>query len=515
VTTASTFTEYIMQNHFTVRGVPASLSLDGWWLNASEETANNAKIEKPPFEKSLSTHFPKIPILDVLVLVLLADFLFWQHSLGASLAVFAIAIFGVSTYNLPLRDRFLPAILVTLGVLPALEYVQFLSLVFLAGALITALIWAHRRTQRAPITATACLRLLLAIPVAGFVALVGSLPSCRKDATGSGPEALKVFARNWAFPIGGSLVFFTLLVDANPFFAQLLSVDIDVLALLNRIGFWLGVGLLIWPMAGGFKFDDRAFATPAKPKHLPNLGLNAASVLRALVMFNLLIGAQTFLDFSIFVGGGDLPEGMTYAKYAHRGAYPLVITALLAGGFAISARPFLESNPVLKPLLMLWLAQNVMLCLSAGLRLDLYIEAYGLTYLRIRALIWMAVVALGLCLTAWQILQSHANRWLILRCIALGVATLYLCCFVNFAEMIATTNIPRQQANPAYVCDLGPTAHRAISRAITDAVTDPIIDAKPEVYKERYLSALERCRPDAPTIDGWRDWGLRKWRVGA
>ena len=28
---------------------------------------------------------------------------------------------------------------------------------------------------------------------------------------------------------------------------------------------------------------------------------------------------------------------MTYASYAHRGAYPLIVTALLAGGFVLLA----------------------------------------------------------------------------------------------------------------------------------------------------------------------------------
>ncbi len=31
-----------------------------------------------------------------------------------------------------------------------------------------------------------------------------------------------------------------------------------------------------------------------------------------------------------------MPAGMTYAEYAHRGAYPLIATALLAGGFVLA-----------------------------------------------------------------------------------------------------------------------------------------------------------------------------------
>lgn len=497
-----------MENHFTVRGVPRSISRDGWWLSSSEsEGAGYTEAEPPLRETNVSEAFGKLPMLGVFLLVVLADVLFWKHSLGLSLALFAAAIFTVATYRVPLKSLVRPAILLTLGALPVIEYVQLLSLTFLGAALISALIWAHQPRDRNVSQITAAVRLLLAIPVAGGASALQHLRFLKADTQGTSAHFLKTFVGNWAFPLGGTLVFFTLLIDANPFFAQVLSLDLEIQPVLKRIAFWFGVALLIWPMVDGFRFDDRAFTSPIRPQHLPGLGLNAASVLRALVVFNLLIGVQIYADFSIFVGRGDLPEGMTYASYAHRGAYPLVVTALLAGAFAICARPFLASNGVLKPLLLLWLVQNVILCLSAGLRLDLYIEAYGLTYLRIWALIWMGVVALGLSITAWQILQTYSNRWLILRYAALGGATLYICCFVNFAALIARTNILHQHPNITYICDLGPTASRAIDQAISEVKRRDI-----EPWPVNSISRLEQCRA-RPTIDGWRDWGVRKWRV--
>ena len=496
-----------MQNHFTVRGIPQSLAADSWWLDSSDDTTRAPEVNKKSEQRRSWASYSKLPILGVLILVLVADFLFWQQSLGLSVALYAIVIFCVSTHKVSLKSRIGPLLLLVFGAMPVIEYIQLLSILFLCVSLAIALIWAHQPNIKNSKYTTAMFRLLAALPVSGLTALFGYIQCLRSGAQGTGSDALKGFARNWAFPIGGSLVFFTLLVDANPFFAQVLSVDVDVLALLNRIAFWFGLGVLIWPLADGFTFDDRDFSIPNNPMRLPNLGLNAASVFRALVMFNLLIGVQTCLDLSIFVGGGDLPDGMSYASYAHRGAYPLVITALLAGAFAISARPFLQHHRLLKPLLLLWLAQNVALCVSAGLRLELYIDVYGLTYSRVRALIWMGVVALGLSLTAWQIIHAHSNRWLILHCSALGASTLYICCFVNFAAMIATVNIPHHQASAYYLCELGPTAHQAI--------TDGVRAARAGSHEVGYLRELEACRPDAPTIDGWRDWGLRKWRIAA
>jgi hypothetical protein len=48
-------------------------------------------------------------------------------------------------------------------------------------------------------------------------------------------------------------------------------------------------------------------------------------------------------------------------------------------------------------------------------RLEPYIDTYGLTHWRISALIWMALVAAGLCVTWLQIQKDHSNSWMMVR----------------------------------------------------------------------------------------------------
>ena len=79
------------------------------------------------------------------------------------------------------------------------------------------------------------------------------------------------------------------------------------------------------------------------------------------MLFNLIFAVQTLLDLTYLWNGADLPSGMTHAEYAHRGAYPLVVTVLLAGAFALISRPFTDGNRPLRVLLALWIGQNVML----------------------------------------------------------------------------------------------------------------------------------------------------------
>ena len=65
--------------------------------------------------------------------------------------------------------------------------------------------------------------------------------------------------------------------------------------------------------------------------------LNPSTILRSLILFNLLFAAQSILDGIYLWGHVALPDNLTYAAYAHRGAYPLIATALLAAAFVLVA----------------------------------------------------------------------------------------------------------------------------------------------------------------------------------
>ena len=189
------------------------------------------------------------------------------------------------------------------------------------------------------------------------------------------------------------------------------------------------------------------------------------------------------------------------AEYAHRGAYPLLATALLAGAFALAARPFLGEHRAIRPLLLVWLGQNVILCAAAMMRLDHYIDAFGLTYLRLDALIWMALVAAGLGLVAAQVFLGRTNLWLLVRCLALGLGTLYVSAFINFAQIIAAQNLGQANPDIDYICYLGQMANGALTLGPT--VPQELLSRDPQ---DCTILAI-------PQVEGWRDWEFRSWRV--
>ena len=430
-------------------------------------------------------------LLLLLLLILLGDVLFWRQPTGLSLALFAAALFAAALTSPPR-----PAALATLALalLPVVELVQPLSQAILSLGLLAALALQHG----AP--AISALSLALQIPTRAARDLTAAGRTLQGQDLGHQTRRL---ARNWTLPLGGLLLLAALLAEANPvldtWLQALGDLPLDPGPWIRRILFWTGLALLVWPLL---------VARPAamaprtlRPLDPEAFGLNAASVGHALILFNLALGLQTLLD-ARYLWAGTTPPGMTLASYAHRGAYPLLATALLAGAFALAARPFVAQRPLLKPLLHLWLVQNVALTLSALYRLDLYVQAYGLTYLRAHAAIWMALVALGLTLTIWQVARNRTAAWLLGRCATLGAATLYLGAFVNFADLIARTNLAMGKIDRLYLCQLGPTAAASVPRwawRVEEGIG--------------YDSNLYYCTLTPPQITGWRDWGFRNWRV--
>ncbi len=424
------------------------------------------------------------------VLVLLADLLFWRHAAGLSVALFALALFAAARIG---RPRPLAVLTLIVAILPVVELVQPLSVTILALGLLASLAVQHQ----APMTAALALAAQIPTRAARDLTLAG------RGLLGQDPGRQgRRILRAWSLPLGGLLLLTALLAKANPvldnWLHHLANQRIDPGVWIQRGLFWSGTALIAWPLLT---------VRPTRPgpwvAALPNperLGVNAASVANALVLFNVALAVQTVLD-ARYLWTFVMPPGMSHAAYAHRGAYPLLATALLAGAFALAARPFVTSRPLLKPLLCLWLGQNALLSLSALYRLVLYIQTYGLTYLRVHAAIWMALVAAGLTLTLWQVARNHSAVWLLLRSALLGAVALYVAAFVNFADVIAETNLRRNKIDRLYLCQLGPTAAASVPKWAW-RVESPGDDG-----------FRVPCTLTPPQITDWRDWGFRNWRV--
>jgi hypothetical protein len=197
--------------------------------------------------------------------------------------------------------------------------------------------------------------------------------------------------------------------------------------------------------------------------------VSPASIALSLAAFNLLFALQNGLDLVFLWSGAPLPSDLTLAAYAHRGAYPLIATALLAALFVlVTLRPGTPTgeSPLVRRLVYVWIAQNVVLVASTMLRTFDYIDAYSLTRLRIAALVWMALVAVGLVLICVRLWRRKSGPWLINANLAAALLALTACSVIDLGAVAARWNVRHAREvggagvrlDLCYLNDLGPAA---------------------------------------------------------
>jgi uncharacterized protein DUF4153 len=458
-------------------------------------------------------------------LVVLADWLFYDQRAGLSVALFAVTLMcGSLATNFGGLDRrrAIPgAVIFFAGLVPALEELNPVSFAFLILALGGGIaILTDPNLKKLGDWLVALRDLLLVGPFRSIADATGLLNLARLSAG---------FAL-WFVPLALGSLFVFLFASANPLIEKWL-------AMLNpggaasqvniaRVLFWVTALLVVWPFVQlrwrrRIAIDLHALdpdsswpnASEDEATHpLPDF-LSAPTILRSLILFNLLFSVQTGLDLIYLWGDGKLPTEVTYADYAHRGAYPLIVTALLAAGFVLTAmRPgrAAGASKIVRPLVYLFVAQNVMLVASSIQRLRLYVEIYLLTYWRLAAFMWMLLVAIGLVLIFVQIILKRSDDWLIGANLISLTATLYLCTLINFAAVIADYNVSHSQEasghgvriDTAYLLGLGPQALPAIDRAVQ------ILDDRCLVTgRERLVEQQQQIKAS------WRSWGFRSFRL--
>jgi hypothetical protein len=242
-------------------------------------------------------------------------------------------------------------------------------------------------------------------------------------------------------------------------------------------------------------------------------GVSPASVLLSLAAFNLIFALQNGLDLAFLWSGAGLPQGMTLAEYAHRGAYPLIATALLAGLFVlVTLRPgsaTAASRPI-RFLVTLWIAQNLLLVASTMLRTLDYIEAYSLTELRIAALVWMGLVAIGLMLICYRLLRGRSGAWLINANLAAALLALTAGAALDFGGIAAGWNVRHARE----VGGRGAALDLCYLRALGPSALLPLIELEsrplPAELGERV--AWLRSRATTDLAERQADWHGWTWR---
>jgi len=453
------------------------------------------------------------------ILVALADHLFFFQRVGSTAGLFAAALLIAILVATPAIGRSRPALaaagaalllVVVLGDDPS----PLAAFLFLAASALAVLL---PRTSAFDDGWRWAKRLLLhaILSIIGPLLDWGRLRAARRR---RGPARLAVALPLLALPVLGTALFLALFSAANPLIADAFG-RLDLLAAVGgfsiaRLFFWLLVTLLAW----SFLRPPRAALAPPRVREgdlvLP--GVSPASIALSLAAFNLVFALQNGLDIAFLWSGAPLPGDMTLAAYAHRGAYPLIATALLAALFVlVTLRPGTPTgeSPLVRRLVYVWIAQNVVLVASTMHRTLDYIEAYSLTRLRIAALVWMALVAIGLVLICVRLWRRKSGPWLINANLAAALLALSACSAMDLGAIAARWNVRHAREvggagvrlDLCYLNNLGPSALL------------PLIELESRPIKPRFRERVSWTRNLildrlATTQGDWHGWTFRNAR---
>lgn len=454
-----------------------------------------------------------------IALVALADIFFVWHEPGSTVGLFALAWLGALIVARPglLREwRTLAAVVAAVALaLVMVDRPGPLAWGLFGLATAVAVLSARVRSGE---PAWAWGQRLVVMGVAGLVGPLLDLfrPSQFKRRRRTGLSAVAILGL-LVMPVVGGSIFLALFAAANPlisdFFAGLTGPTLSAEGF-ARTMLWGVVAVMVWGALRP-RWRRKLIDLPTRRAARPSPALTT-SITWSLVVFNAVFALQNGLDIAFLWSGAPLPGDMGLADYAHRGAYPLIVTALLAGLFVLVAlQPGSDTarRPLVRGLVVVWVAQNIVLVASSLLRTADYIEAYALTRFRIAAMVWMALVAVGLLLICWRMLRDRSAHWLINANVGVSLGVLAVISVVDLGGVAAAWNVrhAREVGGRGVELDLGYLrglgAPALVSLVELEQTTDdPDLRDRVAAVRLEVMANVRRGQSE------WRGWTWRDQR---
>jgi hypothetical protein len=318
-----------------------------------------------------------------------------------------------------------------------------------------------------------------------------------------GTRRLLAIARGVALAVPVLLVFTGLFMAADAAFEGIVTriLDVDFEGLFEHvflIAFWTWI-------AGGFL---RALLL-SEPVSLPagrlvSVGIVEIAVVLGLV--NALFLAFVLVQLRYLFGGASLvalSPGLTYAEYARRGFFELVMVAALVLPLLLAANATLRRDAPRAETVFRALAGTLLVLLSLVLfsalqRMRVYQAQYGLTELRLYTTAFMGWLVLVFAWLAATVLHGRSDRFAF-GALAAGLLVLGGLDVLDPDGLIARVNTARavsgRSFDARYAASLGADSVPALVAALPR------------------LNPADRCVVASSLLDRWSSPGDRDWRT--
>jgi hypothetical protein len=486
---------------------------------------------------------PNRVLMGALTLGICADYFFNGRSPGISVPLFVILLValligvGRSEGHMPSRANLwvagtalcfaLGLVLRTTPLLVLLDLLVVLGLIFLLFALYRGTGLRHLPLRRMFGDTFRAMKIIGFEPAPLIAHGMRSMPRARLD-------RLLPVGRGLLLAVPVVVCFGGLLMSADEVFASyVLSItDLPFLWSLNLTRwFWhlLFVSVATYVCAGllltALTIDRSSPAQHLTPGDVPAEGdtqrlpkprrfLGFTEALTVLVAIDVLFGSFMAVQARYLFGGIQTLERttMTYAQYARRGFFELLVVTCLALGLLWTLayltqriqtwkqRAFNSSSAVLIFLMLGLLA-------SAFQRLLLYEDAFGYTRLRLYThsfMIWLAIILPIFLVALWR----NRFRWFASASMVTALMYLALLNIVNTEALIVQENIRRYQTTGKIDVEY----LRTLSSDATPALVAGLdrLDVSSRERLDRHLKQeLERLQADVAS-NGWPSWNLAR-----
>lgn len=476
-------------------------------------------------------------VLAALGLGMLAQLLFFDVGIGLNLPL-AVAALLAAGWSIRARsqaapriaDRWFPAAALLLAAFVALRgdttlvVLDVLGAIALTGATLASFAGLH--VMERPLGGLALLagKLLGSAFVGAGEPLDGTrraLPAGQlRDGIGRGAPVL----RGLLIAIPLLLLFVALFAAADAAFAKiagdLFEWELDLGSLPGRVGLalvagWLSAGLLAFVVHGRAPASEPALGSAWQRR--PRLGTGEA--ITVLVALDLLFAGFVALQTTYLFGGGDTlaATGLTYAEYARRGFFELLVVAAAVGALILALEAFVARRGWMYLGAAIGLVVMTLVVLaSAFLRLRLYQDAYGWTELRfyvLAAIAWLAIGAMG----AIYAIVTDRTAWLLHGMVVLSVAFGIAFNLIGPVRFVAEQNVARA-LNPELVA---PGGEHGLDvwyfASLGDDAIPLLADALPslDADERKRAEVVLGHRADELLAQGndWQAWNLSRERA--
>ena len=265
-------------------------------------------------------------------------------------------------------------------------------------------------------------------------------------------------------------------------------------------------------------FDEREGSTYSKIKW--KLFFDPVILLTLLVLINAVYAVFSIIQFAYLFGGSSfvLPSSYTYAEYARRGFFELVIVSIINFGILLFGITFVKKDNkrifvAIKALLTLLVIFTFILLISAFYRMLVYEQAYGFTYLRIFVQAFMIMLFFLFVINIIYI--WYPKLPIIKSYFIISLAIYIIMNFANVDIIIAKNNISRYfetgQIDMVYLKGLSYDATSEMQRLLISVKSSS--DSEEKQIAEEIIEYFNERKLDLEYQKSWQSFNISKCKA--